>query len=242
MTRRIFIFALLIALLAGLAPVADGAVAWRSKTFNSGTGTSFTATEPSGAAQNDILLMWIVVAGTNTSFVGPSGWTQLHALPATSADVWLYWIRRGAGAPSFAVSWTTSSFFEWGVHAVSGAETSGSPFDADVANARTTGTDPNPPSVTTTVSNDLIMIFGMNWQGVNSGTWGAPTNYTIREPNTTGGDIMVGSRAGVGVGAEDPGAFTGTTSSNEIAEITVAIKEPQSAATPKQLLTLGVGI
>ncbi|MEZ0391058.1 MAG: hypothetical protein ACAH59_02505, partial [Pseudobdellovibrionaceae bacterium] len=54
---------ILIILFLGLLPAlsAEGAIAFRSKslTVKSSASTTATMTEPAGAAQNDILFMWV---------------------------------------------------------------------------------------------------------------------------------------------------------------------------------------
>ncbi|MEZ0392249.1 MAG: hypothetical protein ACAH59_08545 [Pseudobdellovibrionaceae bacterium] len=229
------IFLIMIGLNLVFPSSAEAAIAFRSKTFTSfGTSsTSKTVTEPAGAAQNDILFLWMVLDGSPT-VTTPTGWTLLHSIQGVKpSKTALFWIRRGASAPSYVVNFTSSGYGEFSVTAWSGAETSGSPIHKNTTNGTrfVAPPEPDPPAVTTTVANTMIVIFGMGWSGWSS-IAGAPTGYTIRESGVNGNnnDIAVASKALAAAGTEDPGKFTGGVlnpgNQNDVAEVTIALMEP----------------
>jgi hypothetical protein len=215
---------------------AKAAIGFRSKTFvTSSSATSATPTEPVGAAQNDILLMFIVIETSNTTFIAPAGWTQLYALPSTTgADVWVYWIRRGASAPSYGISWTNLDYYEVSVTAWSGVITSGNPYDAIANNARAQANPsaPDCPAVTTTVANTVVLALGMTWAGWGTGGAGTPTGYTLRESGGYTVDLGVASKLVVVAGTDDPSIYTNVPANlADKAEITIALK-PQVPPLP----------
>lgn len=233
------------------------AAAFRSKTLNGlGNGTDLTATEPAGAVENDILFYWLIIQSTISNFSAPSGWTLLVDLSNGNTGssqqfaAWLYWIRRGGSAPSFAVSWTTSRYREASITCWSGCKTTGNPYNVVANNAYNTTTDPaapNCPAVITTVANTVIVPFGASWQGPTT-VYSAPTDYTIREPGEAGTALCVASRDVAAIGSENPGSFGGVPAGAGlgVGEITVALEpqdQPVVVATGFQssLLLRGVG-
>jgi hypothetical protein len=61
-------------------------ITFRSKAYDGGTShTSLTVTEPTGAAENDVLFMWINADAGLGGFTGPTGgWTLLYSQTAGS--------------------------------------------------------------------------------------------------------------------------------------------------------------
>jgi hypothetical protein len=231
--RRIFGLIVSLCFTVGIfAPLeCSAAIAFRNKTFisNSGTSTGFTATEPTGAAKDDILLMFSVISSSNT-VNAPAGWTTAFTQTASNGvTTRLYWIRRGTSAPSYAVTWASANiYYEASVSAWSGVVTSGSPFDVTASNASTTKNPANPdcPSVTTTVANTVVIALGLSWNGWST-TAQPPTGYTIVEGGVNGShhDIGVAYIAKAAIGAENPSAFTSAqfSVSDVVSESTVAL-------------------
>ena len=218
----IFIFAILLS-----APDARAFIALRSKTYTTNTSTTVTPAEPAGAAQNDILFIWMEIQGDQV-VTTPTGWTELYHLQSTPNFLGghLYWIRRGSSAPSYVISWTGGAmYYEVSVTAWSGVRTNGSPFD--VTNPRTpiarNPSNPNCPAVLTTVPNTVVINFGMGWTGWTT-VASPPAGYTIAEAAGPNLDLAVAYIAKPAAGAENPGPFSGQASgSNDVLEITVAL-------------------
>jgi hypothetical protein len=212
-----------------------GALAYRNKTYttSSSSTTGVTATEPAGTAQNDIIFAFFVGNGTLT-VTPPANWNTLASVAVPNGiTVKLYWIRRGASAPSYAFSWDPSSYYELSITSWSGAETTGNPYDTYTVGTPTQASpgNPNCPAVTTTVANTLVLAFGMDWNGFNGGGAGPPTGYTLVEGQTTYMDLAIAYKAKATIGSEDPSAFTNAYPTNsDIVGITVALKPPATSA------------
>lgn len=202
-------------------PAAGGGpdIAFRSAQFaGAASGTDLTITEPAGAAQNDIMVCFFLVAAAGTPGA-PTGWLVLtNGLQGFDGlfDYHISVIRRGASAPS--LTWTTGgSFYREGqIICISGASTAGTALDAVEVMAKANGngganSNPDPPSVTTATANDLVIAGGMNWSGSGGGGWVAQSGYTIRSDNTPGNVIVVSTRTALvnPAGAEDPAIYTG---------------------------------
>jgi hypothetical protein len=220
---KLIVSILLIALFHLFPLSAQAGVDFRSDVWSTvASSTSLNPGEPAGAAQNDILIYWFVVHGGSSAVSTPAGWTLLYDLPATSADVRVYWIRRGAGAAATTITWTGSGYAEANISAWTGAVTSGSPFDTNANNARTTSATVDCPAVTTTIENSAVIALGMNWTG-----WGSsptpPSGYTLFEGAASRRLVGAYSLKGYPV-YDNPAAFSAATGSDEKAEITLNMK------------------
>ena len=205
------------------------AIAFRSKTYSGIplTGTGFTATESAGASENDILLMWFGNNDGNALTTPPSGWTLIYANNSTSQSLscWLYYIRRGASAPSYTVAWTNSVYYEWSVTAWVGVITTGNPINTSATTGILQNRDPaNPdcPSITTTVTNTMVLAVAGTWANLTSG-FTPPSGYDLREGIISGALCLASKNVAV-AGVEDPGAYSGAPAgSSNVDEITVAL-------------------
>lgn len=180
---------------------------FRSVSFNTGTGTSFTMTEPTGATDGDILSAMILIADTFSGFTIDGTWSS----PLFNTDVGPFTYKqydmRRSGAPALGVSWTTSRYYEWVLIATSGAVSSGTFIDASAAGTPTTGVNVDPPAITTTTANTIIYALGTHWAGYGGGTSGpAGWGGTVRF-NEAGYDQIVASLEVAAVGANNPGTF-----------------------------------
>lgn len=194
---------------------------WQSVSSGNGVDTTFTASEPSGAADGNALVLWLLLEDTFSGLTGATGWTKkgttLDVGPFSTA---CYVIRR-SGAPDLTWSWTTSRYFEWSLHRVSGIVSSGEFVEAFVEGTPTTGSEPNPPSATATTAETLAMAAGFTWAGWGGSGATAPASYTLRY-GPASVDHAVATRALASAGAEDPGNFTGA-GSDSIVGITMIL-------------------
>ncbi|MEZ0392325.1 MAG: hypothetical protein ACAH59_08930, partial [Pseudobdellovibrionaceae bacterium] len=128
------------------------------------------------------------------------------------------------------ITYANSDYSEFSVTSWSGAETTGNPWDqaAAATPAKVAPPYPNPPSVTTTVTDTLVVVFGMSWAG-----WDPlatmPSGYTMREQGSNGNnnDVAVGPKALAAATTEDPGTFTSTLNPGNTADtaaVTIALK------------------
>jgi hypothetical protein len=220
------------------------AIAFRSASPRANTtASSISPTEPSGATQNDILLYWVVFDESGANFTsGPSGWTLLNNFAGTATNTRLYWIRRGSSPPTnYTTTLSASTYIEAIVLCYSGCETSGSPFHQAQYTTVTSSnpSNPNPPSVTTTIANTMAVIFGMGWWGWDSNP-DAPSGYTKRGNAIFYDDLVAAEKALASATTEDPAAFTQQSGSAEWCAATVVLMEPQSTGvTATGAFTLG---
>lgn len=175
------------------------APAYRNHTIGGySTAANITASEPSGAAQNDILCADLYIE-SDTTVTLPSGWTATFASTTMMQEAnfsgqafrhYKYWIRRGASAPD--LTWVfSSSFRAILVTAYSGALTSGDPFsfvDQDVRDSDANRTIPD-CSGTTSDADELLVWTAMTWTSPTSST--QPTGYTERLDMNGGNDVAL---------------------------------------------------
>ena len=185
------------------------------------TGTSFTATEPGSSADGDGFIMFVAIDDAHSGVNGPSGWTFVGSADIGTATNYIYSIRRGAGAPSLDVSWTTSRYTEWLVMRVTGQRAGDDFVEAIAFGTPAAGVDINPPAVTTLTADTLVVAAGQSSVGtiVNN----APTNYTLRSLGDGSFDYVVATRAIAAVGSEDPGVYDNAQASSTVCGLTLAI-------------------
>jgi hypothetical protein len=187
-------------------------LAFRAARFSTqASANGWTGTEPTGTAQNDIMIALALCSDSSTSLGAPSGWTVVTS--GASAGNFKYnlaWIRRGASAPS--LTWTMSGAFYREVYILSysGATPSGTPYGATAdGGVQINVSTPNGPAVTTTAANSLVLSIFVHWSGSGAGGWTKPTGYTQRSDNTSGNDGGAADKAVATSGtSEDPGAWT----------------------------------
>lgn len=182
------------------------AVTFRSKNEVVGTGTSPTVTEPASAASGDMLLAFYLTTNTGAPTL-PAGWTSIYNGSSTNTAWRVGYISRGGSAPSYAFTHTGNIYREAHVMCVQGATTI--TFDAQ----STTGSvvtssslGPNPTAVVAVAASSLAVAGGFNFG--TSGTWTAPSGYTLRTLNTGGIDVVMATKSLAASGSEDPAVFT----------------------------------
>ena len=197
----------------------------RSSSNNTGSSTGFTATEPTGAASGDGLLLLVLVALAHSSIVPPALWTPVpscNALDAgTSFTAYMYYLLRGGSAPALNMSWTTSQYYEWSVHAFPGV-VGASFIDASAATASTSTANPDPPSIVTTTDDTLICAITYTWAGFASGGASPPSGYALRF-GAVDYDHGIATLAKGAAGSVDPGTFGNTNGSDVTRSMTVAL-------------------
>ena len=200
------------------------APAFRSSANQQAVASSFTVTEPAGAASGDIFI-GIAYIEANTTFTTPTGWTDLFTASSTALDsgsmttpdTWeskAFWIRRGGSAPSLTFTVGASAYGEARVMAFSGAYSSGDPFSFVSKAVRNTSVLNSPfPDVsgTTDTADELLIWIGTNYTGAT--TWQKPTSpgtWTDRGTNFT--DVYLADQSQAAAGAT--GTVTGAASNN----------------------------
>jgi hypothetical protein len=157
-----------------------GSISYRASASATSQG-SLTNTKPTGTVQNDVMVANIYVVGTNPTITAPSGWTLvLSTLDGTTARLSTYYKVAGASEPA-SYQWTFSgaSMTEGGIITFYGVITS-NPIDVYGGQANAASTSYTAPSVTTTVSNAmLVAAFGAK-AGGGSNTVTPPAGMTER--------------------------------------------------------------
>jgi hypothetical protein len=213
---------------AGASPTYV-AKAWNA--FNLGGVSKGTWAEPAGAAENDIILIVALTQYGSAVNVCPSGWsTVVFADRQESVPPWgvnVCGIRRGASAPSL-VSTDNIYWVEGDTVLIRGAKTTGTAW---------AGTKVGPPAVTHTPANpntpsiaahdySLVLSIGAAWDNLPATYWTMPSGYSEIEKGHTSGaaGVGIGYKAITSAATEDPGGFTGGSSSGDYcAEISVEI-------------------
>jgi hypothetical protein len=171
--------------------------------------TSRSVTSPSGTANNDIVVVCLVLAASKT-VTAPSGFTLLTdhttSFPSNPHYVKIYWKREDSTPDaSYSFTWSGATYaFACGV-SVSGAVTSGTPIDTQtiaVANTQSKNDFPG-ASFTPSINNVLALWFGTNMEGGTASTppngWteisdigdsaGAPVTAASYNANTAGATV-----------------------------------------------------
>jgi hypothetical protein len=201
--------------------------AFATESSGQGSGSSFTMTAPSGSADGDILYCQVLVETGHASFSAPSGWTdEFNAIDTSAFTVWIYTLRR-AGAPSLGVSWSGTKYWEWMIGRFTGAVASGAYIDTKVAGTPGSYSTVDPPAVTTTTTDTLVICSTAHWAGYFSNA--GPTNYT-----QFGVGVFINTKAAYrAIGApatEDPGTFATPGSTDAAVSTTLAIRSQAAGA------------
>lgn len=184
------------------------AVAFRSESHATISGTTTIPSEPSGAVINDVFVA-LFLRKFDSPYSIPSGWTNLYSRNISGGflDCDVSYIVRGSSAPS--LTWTTNDgqASQVVVLAFSGVNVL-TPIDASADNG--TGDEsssaPDAPSATAVATTDMAIALGAHGSG--SSGWTAPTGYTLAGDATSS---VIGAYKLLSVsGAENPAAFGGT--------------------------------
>lgn len=199
--------------------------AFRSSASGTGVDTSFTGSDPAGAASGDGLIFMILVGLSHSGFTINGVWNAVpncNNLAVGSAfQAYTYYTLRGGSAPSYAVSWTTSQYFEYSIFAYSGV-VGASFIDASQTTASSSGTDVNPPAITATTANTKALALAWHWAGWGGGGATAPAGYALRYGPATI-DHALADIDVAAAGSVDPGAFGSAGGSDVWRGMTIAL-------------------
>jgi hypothetical protein len=210
---------------------------------NSGTATSFTATEPTSTVSGDGLLLFVFLDTNPSGWTPPAGWIEKGATGGTTVtdgtntfQAYIYAIERGGSAPALGGSWTGSHYFEWTIVRVNGILSGGSAAFVESVTSATpgSGSAPDSPSATPLSANTLAISSAWSWAGF-TGSQAVPGGYTsIRQVLNTGNAQAFKTLATTA--AENPAAWgSGTTAAiwaNTIILASVAAGGPTISSQP----------
>jgi hypothetical protein len=174
------------------------AISFLALSYNGGT---LTGTEPSGTAQDDVMLA-LMMAGEHTSHTGPAGWTQLDQVDGTDVERSSTWvIVRGASAPALVWGGPTAANASIEILTYRGCSTT-SPTDGHNMAEVLGDSTPDSPSLTTTIDNDwLVCLFTRGFN--DPGTITVPSGMVSRfnRPSSdwfAGADLSLGAAGATG--------------------------------------------
>lgn len=177
---------------------------------------NITGTEPTGAAENDILVAHLYIE-SDTAVTAPSGWSNSFNGATMLAECntagrafrsYAYWIRRGASAP--ALTWTfLSSFRGLSIAAYSGALASGDPWSFGTTAVRDDETAATFPAVsgTTTDADEKLVWMGGDFIGGTASVPPTDFNERLDAGAAPGGDLVAADKDQAAAGAT--GSITG---------------------------------
>lgn len=202
-------------------------VLWSSSAdFGASTTGTYTFPTSPALAAGDLVVAIIGSDGSNPNL--PSGWTSLASSTVNTCNVRvIYKYMTSTPDASVAIAGISTASTISGI-AIRGAVNGSTPALQSV-----TGTSgmPNPPSITTTVNNSVVIaIGGIDDDSVTSVT--APAGYnnlTSQAASTVGFTTMIATKLVATAGVEDPAVFGGG-GTDDWAAFSVAIAPDTSNA------------
>lgn len=170
--------------------------------------TSLSFTLPAGSGD---LLVFNVIKENTAAITKPAAATQKSqvAISDPEQQTIFYGLVSALGAGPYGFSWTGATFAGGSVHRISGAVSSGDPFnvfDHQFSNVNSTTTPAT--SVTTTSPDTLLLFLGMGISG--DGVWTPPASFTeIYEDANQTGDRLNQAAAG------SSGSLTASTATSD---------------------------
>jgi hypothetical protein len=209
------------------------------QTVAGANGTTFAPTLPVGTVAGDLLvaIFYTDAAGTVTM---PSGFTNLYNVnPSGSMHLRVDW-KIAVGSDATSWSWTGSVWRVGALLRITGAQSSGTPYENNASAQNTTSvasTNSSLPSVALTgaASVDDLALIATAVTNDNAPTWSAPSTWTIQW--NSGDDIGIAKQT-LASGAAAPASTHVTISdSNAVAgpggTVILAIKSPSGAPSPQ---------
>lgn len=226
---------------------SSAAISARTPTKLVGTGTSPTATEPTGCVSGDMLVA-LGESDLAGAIAQPAGWTQDYK-STQGAIAWVVsHVARGGSAPSLTWTVTGSVYREvhiFCLHPASGTAALDSSSAAGTSGNGATA-NPNPPATTAVASTSMAIAGGINNAGALTGGWTASTGYTMESTKATGDSGFLEFKSLVASGSEDPAAVANapgaTTDFWNGFTMTFTESGGGGAAVVPQRMLIGVGI
>jgi hypothetical protein len=205
---------------------AEAAIAFRVRDYKSGfSATSISDTEPAGILQDDIVIMSLALASsaTGVSLDVADGWNQIYSgTSAGGASTHIWWIRRGNSAPTYSVSWSGTSSADLVISAWSGVIPLGDPILTLAETTYVSGGAVNPPAITTTIPNTMVIAIGSHASDYSAGGCGGIAGYTKRF-NVSFYSFCIAEKALASAATEDPGNMNNQSSAGYRVGITLAL-------------------
>lgn len=184
-----------------------------------GIGTSITTNAPSGVTSGDLLILSVGTVSA-TTVTTPTGWTLIDSLTdGSSLSREAMYFRVADGTADDTPSVTLGTFKDYCAFIVRVTGSVASPVDVKNTGSGTSSTTPTVPSVTTTISNELLLCAMTLGVGALSGN---PTNWTQKADGTaSGADMRIWSQDAASTTSY--GGENAASSSANYSAITVAL-------------------
>lgn len=189
--------------------------------------TSIAIPVPSGVVADSIIVVHMLKENT-AAITPPAGFTQkAQAATTGNRQQTIFWKRAtGADSGTYSFSWTGSVWAGGSAHRISGAITSGDPFDVFDQETSTVGASASPNvQVTTTLDDTLLLWFATATNG--SGVWTQPGGFTEHYQTT---NFTAASVADLVAG--DTGALSGSDGNADLKNAFLGALLPFVAAGP----------
>lgn len=202
---------------------------------------------PAGHAANDIGIFFITSDFSNlvNTTATPSGFTLItnsRNNSDPSDGIWgaAFWKRATSGAEANVtfsqIANTSGTGWRASIMTIRGCPTSGDPFDITAVSNQSGNATVTFPSITTTVSDCLIILFASNGRDVTSANYGTWTNAnlaSLTERIDSQGNHGNGQGIGVATGGKATAGAIGTSTVGVTADanqfaVTMAIKSADS--------------
>jgi hypothetical protein len=206
-----------------LSEFAQAAIVFRSSSSTSKTAIPanfITVSEPAGVVKDDILIMLLSTTGSDAIPYFSNSWNLIYSGNGGGFYTYIWWTRRGTSAPVYSASWTGDLPSYIHVAAWSGAVAFGSPILTQANTTFVSGAAANPPAITTTIPDTMIVAMAVHSGGYSA--CAAPAGYTTRA-SASGIRFCLGDKILASAGVENPGNITGQSSSNFRVALTLAL-------------------
>jgi len=210
------------------------------QTVPGANGTSFVPSKPVGTAAGDLLVAIFYVDANVTTM--PTGFTNLYAVnPSGAMRLRVDWkIADGTEGTTLTWSWTGSVWRVGALLRITGAQTSGTPYENNNSAQNTTSvasTNSSLPSVALTgaASVDDLAILATAVTNDNAPTWTAPSTWTIQW--NSGDDVGIAKQTLASGAAAPTSTHVTISDSNAVAgpgaSVILAIKSPSGGGSPQ---------
>lgn len=120
---------------------------------------------PASTANGDLLIAQIWQEAQTAAAPTCAGWTQAFALSGSSTQLYVFYHYASSEPASYTFTSTNATAMTGWIHRVTGAVTSGNPFNAIGSGNSGTATSITATAVTTSVANTLDMCFVGHFDG-----------------------------------------------------------------------------
>ncbi len=169
-----------------------------------------TVSVPSGIANGDLMIAQIWQGVQTAAAPTNAAWTQAFAVSGNTSQLYLFYRYASSEPANYTFTSSNATEMTGRIHRITGAVTSGNPFNVigsgDVATAATGITD---SAVTTTVANTLAMVFVGHTDGSNAIS-SYPSGWTAA--TFTGNSVMATaylSQSAIGTTGTATTSYTG---------------------------------